>query len=144
MALNNSDAAAAAEKRDIGLAGENNGFANEKDLEGGGDVGGRSKYGTRIDKPRTKSIAGVTKGATSDDNSDVSISVGKQMEMEAGNAIRYRTCSWQKTAALLFSEYICLAIMSFPYSYAVLGLAPGLIMTVVIAGIVLYTSLVVW
>ena len=49
-----------------------------------------------------------------------------------------------QTAALLFSEYICLAIMSFPYSYSVLGLAPGLILTVVQAAFVLYTSLVVW
>jgi hypothetical protein len=49
-----------------------------------------------------------------------------------------------QTAALLFSEYICLAIMSFPYSYSVLGLVPGLILTVVIAALVLYTSLVVW
>jgi len=49
-----------------------------------------------------------------------------------------------QTAALLFSEYICLAIMSFPYSYAILGLVPGLILTVVVAGIVLYTSLIVW
>ncbi|KAF2842442.1 hypothetical protein M501DRAFT_948939 [Patellaria atrata CBS 101060] len=64
--------------------------------------------------------------------------------MEADNAIKYRTCSWQKTAALLFSEYICLAIMSFPYSYSVLGLVPGLILTVVVAALVLYTSLVIW
>ena len=49
-----------------------------------------------------------------------------------------------QTAALLFSEYICLAIMSFPYSYSVLGLVPGLILTVVQAGFVLYTSLIVW
>lgn len=49
-----------------------------------------------------------------------------------------------QTAALLFSEYICLAIMSFPYSYSVLGLVPGLIITVVVAGLVLYTSLIVW
>ncbi|KAL9029541.1 MAG: hypothetical protein Q9196_002238 [Gyalolechia fulgens] len=70
--------------------------------------------------------------------------VGKQVESEAGNAIKYRTCSWQKTAALLFSEYICLAIMSFPYSYSVLGLVPGLIVTVCVAGLVLYTSLIVW
>jgi hypothetical protein len=49
-----------------------------------------------------------------------------------------------QTAALLFSEYICLAIMSFPYSYSVLGLVPGLILTVVQAAFVLYTSLVVW
>ncbi|KAF8858129.1 hypothetical protein BDZ45DRAFT_802804 [Acephala macrosclerotiorum] len=76
-----------------------------------------------------------------DSGSDI---LGKQIELEAGNVIQYRTCSWQKTAALLFSEYICLAIMSFPYSYSVLGLVPGLILTVVIAGLVLYTSLVVW
>ncbi|KAL9127487.1 MAG: hypothetical protein Q9217_003643 [Psora testacea] len=72
------------------------------------------------------------------------LDVGKQMELEATNSIRYRTCSWQKTAALLFSEYICLAIMSFPYSYSVLGLVPGLIVTVVVALSVLYTSLIVW
>jgi hypothetical protein len=49
-----------------------------------------------------------------------------------------------QTAALLFSEYICLAIMSFPWSYSVLGLVPGLILTFVIAGLVLYTSLTTW
>ncbi|KAF2199231.1 putative neutral amino acid permease [Delitschia confertaspora ATCC 74209] len=79
-----------------------------------------------------------------DSDSEATMSVGKQIELEAGNAIKYRTCSWQKTAALLFSEYICLAIMSFPYSYSVLGLVPGLILTAVVAGLVLYTSLVLW
>lgn len=49
-----------------------------------------------------------------------------------------------QTAALLFSEYICLAIMSFPWSYSVLGLVPGLILTVFVAGVVLYTSLTLW
>lgn len=49
-----------------------------------------------------------------------------------------------QTAALLFSEYICLAIMSFPWSYSILGLVPGLILTVVVAALVLYTSLIVW
>jgi len=58
--------------------------------------------------------------------------------------IIYKSCSWQKTACLLFAEYICLAIMSFPYSYSVLGLVPGLILTVVVAALVLYTSLIVW
>ncbi|KAJ5568701.1 hypothetical protein N7450_011187 [Penicillium hetheringtonii] len=47
------------------------------------------------------------------DSSSTTESVGRQIEMEAENTIKYRTCSWQKTAALLFSEYICLAIMSF-------------------------------
>ncbi|KAF7717084.1 Transmembrane amino acid transporter protein [Penicillium ucsense] len=81
---------------------------------------------------------------TLDDTSSTSESVGRQIELESENQIKYRTCSWQKTAALLFSEYICLAIMSFPWSYSVLGLVPGLIATVVIAAIVLYTSLTVW
>ncbi|GAD98676.1 neutral amino acid permease, putative [Paecilomyces variotii No. 5] len=76
--------------------------------------------------------------------SDDRLSVTRQVELEAENAIKYRTCSWQKTAALLFSEYICLAIMSFPWSYSILGLVPGLILTVVVAGLVLYTSLIVW
>ncbi|KAL8376866.1 hypothetical protein RB595_007816 [Gaeumannomyces hyphopodioides] len=61
-----------------------------------------------------------------------------------GPGVKYRTCSWQKTAALLFSEYICLAIMSFPWSYSVLGLVPGLILTVLVALVVLYTSLILW
>lgn len=34
--------------------------------------------------------------------------------------------------------------MSFPWSYSILGLVPGLILTVVIAAIVLYTSLITW
>lgn len=77
-------------------------------------------------------------------DSDSELSVGQQLELEKGNAIQYRTCSWQKTAALLFSEYICLAIMSFPWSYSVLGLVPGLICTVVVAAMVLYTSMITW
>lgn len=34
--------------------------------------------------------------------------------------------------------------MSFPWSYSILGLVPGLILTVVVAALVLYTSLIVW
>lgn len=78
------------------------------------------------------------------DDAGAALKIQDQLEQEKENDIRYRTCSWQKTAALLFSEYICLAIMSFPYSYSVLGLVPGINLTVVQAGFVLYTSLVVW
>ncbi|KAF1989371.1 hypothetical protein K402DRAFT_402022 [Aulographum hederae CBS 113979] len=98
------------------------------DVEG---QGGRKM--SRIDKPLD---------AASD--SDSGLGIGAQIELEKDNAIKYRTCSWPKTAALLFAEYICLAIMSFPYSYSVLGLVPGLILTVVVAALVLYTSLIVW
>ena len=48
---------------------------------------------SRIDKSITKPITGGDPDL-SDDSSGMSI--GKQMEMEAGNAIKYRTCSWPK------------------------------------------------
>ncbi|KAI9371394.1 transmembrane amino acid transporter protein-domain-containing protein [Aspergillus egyptiacus] len=84
--------------------------------------------------------SGPPSGLSDSDSGEVC----RQIELEAENSIKYRTCSWQKTAALLFSEYICLAIMSFPWSYSILGLVPGLILTVFIAGVVLYTSLIIW
>ncbi|KAK4159502.1 amino-acid permease [Cladorrhinum sp. PSN259] len=78
------------------------------------------------------------------ETNDSTAILSKQIALENGHAIQYRTCTWQKTAALLFSEYICLAIMSFPWSYSVLGLVPGLLLTVFVAAVVLYTSLVLW
>ncbi|CZS90869.1 hypothetical protein WAI453_003923 [Rhynchosporium graminicola] len=102
---------------------------------------GNKKVGNRI-APVLPHLKGYDFGDESSiAGSDI---LGKQIELEAGNAIQYRTCSWQKTAALLFSEYICLAIMSFPWSYHILGLVPGLILTVFVAAVVLYTSLVLW
>ncbi|KAH8166527.1 hypothetical protein CIB48_g1697 [Xylaria polymorpha] len=104
--------------------------------------GPNTAIGRRI-APRIAPVAG-----DDPDDSDSGLSsdaiLEKQLAQEAGSAIQYRTCSWQKTAALLFSEYICLAIMSFPWSYSVLGLVPGIILTVVQALLVLYTSLILW
>ncbi|KAI5868121.1 amino-acid permease [Durotheca rogersii] len=102
---------------------------------GGRDV----RVGRRI---TTRIVAGDSGDPDSGSGSDDILT--KQIAEEANCAIQYRTCSWQKTAALLFSEYICLAIMSFPWSYSVLGLVPGLILTVVQALLVLYTSIVLW
>jgi hypothetical protein len=69
--------------------------------------GPNTTIGRRI-APRIAPVA----GATSDDESDSGMSsdaiLQKQLAEEAGSAIQYRTCSWQKTTALLFSEYICL------------------------------------
>ncbi|KAG6906907.1 hypothetical protein DXG01_011462 [Tephrocybe rancida] len=70
--------------------------------------------------------------------------LARQIALEGGTEVQYRTCSWQKTAALLFSEYICLAVLSFPWSYSVLGLVPGVLVTIGVALICLYTSLVLW
>lgn len=89
-------------------------------------------------------VAHAHDGNESDSDLSHNAILEKQFAEEAGAAIQYRTCSWQKTAGLLFSEYICLAIMSFPWSYSVLGLVPGIILTVVQAAIVLYTSLILW
>lgn len=70
--------------------------------------------------------------------------IAKQRESEEGNDIRYRTCSWYKTTALLGTEYICLAAMSFPSSYASLGIIPALVVSLFTCGITIYSSLVLW
>lgn len=55
-------------------------------------LGGERRM-SRIDRAVSKPIVGDT---DADDSSGSGISVGKQMELEAGNAIKYRTCSWPK------------------------------------------------
>ena len=62
--------------------------------------GGRKprKKMNRIDGPITKPIGG--ENVLNDDATDSDVSIGKQMEKEAGNAIKYRTCSWQKVRYL--------------------------------------------
>lgn len=101
----------------------------------------------RIGRRISPLVAPIGSEAAATSDSDINNAediMMKQKSDEENAAIQYRTCSWQKTAALLFSEYICLAIMSFPWSYSVLGLVPGLILTIVQALLVLYTSLILW
>jgi hypothetical protein len=95
--------------------------------------------------PRIAPIADHVKGDISASESETAEDIlSKQIDSEASNGIQYRTCSWKKTACLLFSEYIVLSIMGFPWNYSVLGLGPAIIVTLVVAAIVLYTSLVLW
>ncbi|EAQ86373.1 hypothetical protein CHGG_07626 [Chaetomium globosum CBS 148.51] len=69
-------------------------------------------------------LSSISIGSDSDIEQTSSTAIlDKQLAEDSEHAIKYRTCSWQKTAGLLFSE---------------------LILTVVISGIVLYTSLVLW
>lgn len=82
-----------------GNFGEKNyydGFTPDTEAQGG--QGGRKM--SRIDRPVTGSIAGHQAGRSSVDASaeqnDHDLAVGKQMELESGNSIKYRTCSWQK------------------------------------------------
>ncbi|KAJ0335859.1 hypothetical protein COL922a_008689 [Colletotrichum nupharicola] len=108
-------------------------FAHADPEFGGGSTGWSAWFGGRNTKVGPR-IAPVQEGLADGSDSDVSADaiLGKQLAEEDGHAIKYRTCSWQK------------AIMSFPWSYSILGLVPGLILTAVIALIVLYTSLVLW
>ena len=39
------------------------------------------------------------------DDSSSTLSVGKQIELEADNAIKYRTCSWQKVRFIILRSW---------------------------------------
>jgi len=94
---------------------------------------------------KTQDLAQAENLKFTDDSSASSIySVSAQIAHEKDHPIRYRSCSWQKTTALLMSEYICLAILSFPWSFSVLGMGPGVIVTISVAASVQYTSYILW
>jgi hypothetical protein len=61
-----------------------------------------------------------------------------------GAAIKYRTCCWQETGALLAAEYICLAVMSLPDAYSKLGWIMGVAATVLNIIFYQYTALILW
>lgn len=61
---------------------------------------------SRIDRPITGSISGLAGGRKSSiDETGAGVSIGQQMEAEAGNAIQYRTCSWQKVYSAAFLQH---------------------------------------
>lgn len=75
-----------------------NGFSQDTEAQGG-QTAQRYRKGSRIDRPVTNSIAGNIDGRKPSVDMTVEegeISVGNQIEAEAGNAIQYRTCSWYK------------------------------------------------
>lgn len=73
--------------------------------------GPNTVIGRRI-APRIAPLAGESPGSDSEGGLNSDAILEKQLAEEAGHAIQYRSCSWQKTAALLFSEYICLVCFS--------------------------------
>ncbi|EIM83842.1 uncharacterized protein STEHIDRAFT_132960 [Stereum hirsutum FP-91666 SS1] len=79
---------------------------------------------------------------SSDTSSDYGVS--EHINLERVHDVQFRTCSWQKTAGLLFSEYISLAVLTFPWAFSIVGIVPGVIMTVICAASVQYTSLILW
>ncbi|CAO1623745.1 unnamed protein product [Parajaminaea phylloscopi] len=63
---------------------------------------------------------------------------------EESHDIKLRTMGWKKTAALLFGEQVCLAIMAQAWSFSVLGWGPALV-TTFLAGIFFWvTSYTMW
>lgn len=77
---------------------------NGVDLEGNygrkGNFWSRSPVGGRI-APVLPHLRGYDFGTDGDTDGSSDI-LGKQIEMEAGNAIQYRTCSWQKVSLQLY------------------------------------------
>ncbi|EPQ26919.1 uncharacterized protein PFL1_05554 [Pseudozyma flocculosa PF-1] len=74
----------------------------------------------------------------SDDSSSLAAAV---QDVQTSGEINYRTLSWQKAAALLFGEYVCLAILSFPWAFSILGMAGGIMATLGVGVCALYTGL---
>lgn len=65
-------------------------------------------YGYDVEKTQERGrkmsrLGGPTTIGIADSDEDSVVSVGKQMEMEASNSIKYRTCSWQKVTSFPFS-----------------------------------------
>jgi hypothetical protein len=48
---------------------------------------------------------------------------------EQNHDIKFRTLSWQKATALLFGEYVCLAILALSWSWSVVGWVAGAFIT---------------
>jgi len=59
-------------------------------------------------------------------------------------SIKVKQLTWIEAGGLMSTEYIVIAILSFPSSFSVLGMAGGVIATVLIGLTVLYTSHVLW
>lgn len=76
-----------------------------------------------------------------DSTSDVFVQL---VESEKDHDIKFRTLSWQKTAALLLTEYICLAMLALAWSFMVIGWAGALIVMFFLALSTWYTSYTCW
>lgn len=89
-------------------------FAPDQTSAENGGAKSQPRKMSRIDAPVTKSITG--EGQLDDDATDNSVAIGKQMEMEAGNAIKYRTCSWQKVSFLVMFLFAVVPRRAFAQS----------------------------
>lgn len=93
------------------------------------------------EKRNEDTIPSIVKGSAVLSRSNSMLSTASD---ESGRDIKLRTMSWKKTAAVLFGEYVCIAILSFPSSFMALGYVGGIIATLSIGVVTLYTSLTLW
>ena len=102
--------ASAASGNGTGFGGDYEGFG--QDVEKQGAQQGTYRKMSRIDVPITGSISAMKEGRDSIDATGAGVSIGQQMEAEAGNAIKYRTCSWQKVwpAATFVPNSLCIQL----------------------------------
>ncbi|CAO1618131.1 unnamed protein product [Sympodiomycopsis kandeliae] len=76
--------------------------------------------------------------------SDADAEFAAQIAREQDHDIKERTLGWKKTAALMFGEQVCLAIMAQSWSYSVLGWVGGLL-TSFFANVLFYiTAMTMW
>ena len=61
---------------------------------------------------------------------------------ETGNGIRYRTLTWPLVAFLMITEIVTYGTLSLPYSLAVVGIVPGVILITFLGAFALYTALI--
>lgn len=74
------------------------------DAENTGEKGGR----------KMNRIAGVMGGESDQDSQ---LGVGKQLELEATNSIKYRTCSWQKVIRSISSPRLLQGVLDIYHGY---------------------------
>jgi amino acid permease len=61
---------------------------------------------------------------------------------ETGNGIQYRTLTWPLVSFLMITEIVTYGTLSLPYSLAVVGIVPGIILIVFLGAFALYTALI--
>ena len=60
---------------------------------------------------------------------------------EQSHEIRYRTLSWPYVAFIMTTEIVTIGALGFPQAFAVVGLVPGIIVSVFCGIFALYTAL---
>lgn len=103
----------------------------------------RSDSGETTSTPTSRTVPAYDadkRGIFSEKGKDGDEVISVHSAMASGEIV-YKTMSWQKTSGLLFGEYVCLAILSFPGAFQTLGMAGGILCVIFLGLITLYTSL---